>query len=172
MVLMTQGNKMNPTWPRLLCAGALALTSLLAHAQYSWLDDKGSRVFSDRPPPPGTPPGRILKTPRGLEPRVATPEPAAGAAADKAKEPAVVDKELEFRKRAAQREAEETKAAQEASNKAARNENCNDARDNERALSSGIRISRVNDKGEKEFLSDEERARRMERTRKILKSCS
>ncbi|MGB9108871.1 MAG: DUF4124 domain-containing protein, partial [Telluria sp.] len=62
---ITQGNKMTPTWPRLLCAGALALTSLLAHAQYSWLDDKGSRVFSDRPPPPGTPPARILKAPRG-----------------------------------------------------------------------------------------------------------
>jgi hypothetical protein len=54
---------MNRRWLRLLCAGALALTSLLAHAQYSWLDDKGTRVFSDRPPPPGTPPSRILKAP-------------------------------------------------------------------------------------------------------------
>jgi hypothetical protein len=152
---------MNPTWLRLLCAGALALTSLFAHAQYSWLDDKGLRVFSDHPPPPGTPPGRILKTPRGLEPRAQAQDAA----------PAPADKELEFRKRTAQREADEKKAAQEAENKAARAENCDAARENERTLSSGIRVSRVDEKGEKVFLTDEERAQRLERARKTLTSC-
>ena len=154
---------MNPTWLRLMCAGALALTSLLAHAQYSWLDDKGSRVYSDRPPPPGTPPARILKTPRGLEPRAAATEaaPAAG----------VADKELEFRKRTLQREADDKKAAQDASNKAAKDESCNDARETERSLNSGMRISRIDEKGEKVFLTDEERATRLERAQKTLKSC-
>jgi hypothetical protein len=156
---------MKPTWLRLLCAGALALTSLLAHAQYSWLDDKGTRVFSDRPPPPGTPPARILKTPRGLEPREQAPEAAPATAS------AAVDKEGEFRKRTAQRDAEEKKAAQEAANKAARDENCDTARENERTLISGIRISRVDEKGEKVFLTDEERASRLERAQKTLKSC-
>jgi hypothetical protein len=165
---------MNRTWLRLTCAGALALTSLLAHAQYSWIDDKGSRVFSDRPPPPGTPPARILKTPRGFEPRAQRPEaaPAAAAgAADKAKEPLLADKELEFRKRTAQREADDKKAAQEASDKATKAENCDAAREAERSMSSGMRISRVDEKGEKVFLTDEERAQRLERARKLLASC-
>jgi hypothetical protein len=164
---------MNRTWLRLLCLGALALTSLLAHAQYSWIDDKGSRVFSDRPPPPGTPLDRILKTPRGLEPRPALLEanPAAPAAAAKAA-PTLAEKEEDFRKRNAQRDTDEKKAAQEASNKAAKLENCGIARETERAANSGMRMSRVDEKGEKVFLTDEERAQRLERARKILKSCS
>jgi hypothetical protein len=169
---MMQGNKMNPTWLRLFCAGALALTSLVAHAQYSWLDDKGSRVYSDRPPPPGTPPERILKTPRGLEPRApeTAPAPATGPA-DKARTPAPADKEEEFRKRALQREADDKKAEQEASNKAAKDESCNDARETERSLSSGMRISRIDEKGEKVFLTDAERASRLERAQKTLRTC-
>jgi hypothetical protein len=154
---------MNRTWLRLSCAGALALTSLLAHAQYSWLDDKGMRVFSDRPPPAGTPSERILKTPHGLEPRAPQPESAPATT--------LADKELEFLKRTQQREAEEKKAAQDASSTAAKLENCGIARDSERAVNSGMRMSRMNEKGEKVFLTDEERAQRLERARKILKSC-
>jgi hypothetical protein len=165
---------MNRYWPRLLCAGALALTSLLAHAQYSWLDDKGMRVFSDRPPPPGTPPQRILKTPHGLEPRAAlaeaAPAPANGAPA-KASAPTLADKDAEFRKRSLQREADEKKTAQEASNKAAKDENCGYARDTADTVNSGMRMTRVGANGEKVYLSDEERAQRLERAQKVLKSC-
>ena len=172
-------NPMIRSWPRLLCAGALALTSLIslsAHAQYSWLDEKGARVFSDRPPPPGTPLDRILKMPRGLDPRPAQTEtPSAATAADEQKAPApaltLAKREAEFRKRAAQREAEEQKAAQEASNKASKDESCQVARENERALASGVRMSRIGDKGEQVVLTDEERARRLERTQRTLKSC-
>jgi hypothetical protein len=159
---------MKRVWLRLTCAGALALTTLLAHAQYSWLDDKGTRVFSDRPPPPGTPPARILKTPRGFEPQTQAPEAAPAAAATTA---TTADKELEFSKRMAQRAADDKKAAQEASNKAAKAENCEAAREAERSMSSGMRISRVDEKGEKVILTDEERAQRLERARKLLASC-
>lgn len=150
---------------RLLCAGVLALTSLLAHAQYSWIDAKGTRVFSDRPPPPGTPPERILKTPRGIDPRPAQPEAAKPA-------PTLAEQDEAFRKRSAQREADEKKASQDAENKAAREENCGIARDTERAVDAGMRMSRLNEKGEKVYLSDEERAQRLERARQVLKSCS
>ena len=174
---------MNRSWPRLLCAGALALTSLIplgAHAQYSWIDDKGARVFSDRPPPPDTPLDRILKMPRGLDPRPAQLEaapttppasPAATAPADKARPPTLAERDADFHKRAVQREADEKKAAQEAEKKAANVENCEIARASERAASSGMRISRIDAKGEKVFLTDEERAQRLERARKVLKSC-
>jgi hypothetical protein len=87
---------MNSRWLRLLCAGALALASVLAHAQYSWVDDKGLRVFSDRPPPPGTPSERILKAPRGLE-STALPAPESAAPVI----PEWKKREAEFRKRMA-----------------------------------------------------------------------
>jgi len=174
---------MNRPWLRPLCAGALALTSLIslsAHAQYSWVDDKGGRVFSDRPPPPDTPVERILKMPRGLDPRPAQPEaapataaasPAAAGTADKSKPLTLAERDADFRKRAAQREADEKKAAQESSKKAASTENCEIARESERAVNSGMRISRVDANGEKVFLTDEERAQRLESARKVLKSC-
>jgi hypothetical protein len=180
VAVITQGNKMNRPWLRLLSIGALALLSQLAHAQYSWIDDKGVRVFSDRPPPPGTPDGRILKMPRGLDQRPEQANPAAAppavpaaspSAPDKTAAPTLAARDADFRKRAAQREADEQKAAQEAANKAAKDENCRIARENERALASGMRISRVDEKGERVMLSDEERAQRLERSQRNLKSC-
>jgi hypothetical protein len=98
------------------------------------------------------------------------PAPAAGGSAEAATA-TLADKELEFRKRTQQREAEEKKAAQDASSTAAKLENCAVARDSERAVNSGMRMSRLNEKGEKVFLTDEERAQRLEGARKILKSC-
>jgi len=99
---------MNARCARQLCGGALALSSLLAHAQYSWIDDKGMRVFSDRPAPPGTPAERILKAPRGMD---AAPLPAAAPA------PAVPDaapewkqREEEYKRRSALQAGEEEKA--------------------------------------------------------------
>jgi len=168
---------MNRYWPRLLCTCTLALLSQLAHAQYSWLDDKGTRVFSDRPPPPGTPAERILKMPRGLAPRDLQAEPAPASAAslpapaDKARPPTLAERDADFRKRAAQREVDEKKAAEEASKKTAGTENCEVARESERALNTGARLSRVDARGEKVFLSDEERAQRLARAREVLKSC-
>ncbi|RYE66283.1 MAG: DUF4124 domain-containing protein, partial [Oxalobacteraceae bacterium] len=67
-------------WRRACLTGALMLLAQLAHAQYSWLDDKGTRVFSDRPPPSGTPAARILQMPRSAA-------PAAVAAGDAGKAP-------------------------------------------------------------------------------------
>jgi hypothetical protein len=169
---------MHPTrqsWPRLLCAGALALSSLIslgAHAQYSWIDDKGARAFSDRPPPPGTPLDRILKMPRGLDPRAAQAENGApAAAAEKPKAPTLAERDTDFRQRAAKREAEEQKAAQEAANKASKQENCELARENERAFTAGVRMVRVDEKGERVVLTDEERAQGLKRAQRNLKSC-
>jgi hypothetical protein len=49
---------------RYLIAIILLLAAGAANAQWSWIDDKGVRQLSDRPPPPGTPASRILKAPR------------------------------------------------------------------------------------------------------------
>ena len=163
-------------WPRLLRAGApmlLAMMAQLAHAQYSWLDEKGTRVFSDRPPPPGTPSSRILKAPRmtgspGASP--SSPAPAE-AAAEAPKTPTLAERDADYRKRAAQREDTERKSALEAERKARLAESCESTRQYEAQLMSGERVARANRNGEREFLSDEERARLLDRTRRALAEC-
>jgi hypothetical protein len=158
-------------WLRPLCACALALTSLLAHAQYSWIDDHGVRVFSDRPPPPGTPPGRILKTPRGLEP-AAEPASAAAPAASGTPAPAPDWKvrEAEFRERSARRDKEEREL--EAQRRKDRDAECSWARGAQRELTIARRLEWKNSKGEPELMSDADRARELEKVQRILPGCS
>ena len=91
----------------LLAAVAVSAPAL---AQYSWIDDHGTRVFSDRPPPPGTPPSRILKAPRSAS----AAEPTATAEPAKPTAPTLADRDADFRKRAAERDADGRKAAEEA----------------------------------------------------------
>lgn len=62
---------------RRAAAVAMLLAAGLAQAQFVWVDPKGVRHYSDQPPPPGTPPARILKAP-GL-PTISV-QPAAPAA--------------------------------------------------------------------------------------------
>jgi len=64
----------SPTLLRRVAAVALLFTAGLAQAQFVWVDPKGVRHYSDQPPPPGTPPARILKAP-GLTMPAAQPVP-------------------------------------------------------------------------------------------------
>jgi hypothetical protein len=167
---------MNRPSPRLMFAGALMLLAQLApqfaHAQYSWIDEKGTRVFSDRPPPPGTPSSRILKAPHRLDtPSDNAAADAAAAPADKPKPPSLAEREADYRKRQAQRQEDEKKAQEEAGRKAAQQEMCSNARQEERQLASGMRISEMQANGERGYISDEERARRLARARQALAEC-
>ena len=149
----------------LLLLAAVAV-SAPALAQYSWIDDHGTRVFSDRPPPPGTPPSRILKTPRGAAATEATP-----AEATRPTAPTLADRDADFRKRAAEREADERKVEQDAQRKADNDAQCAAARRSEVVLTSGVRIADMDDKGERVFVTDEEKARRLVQVRRVLAGC-
>jgi hypothetical protein len=155
---------MNQLW-RLLPLAALALLPQFAHAQYSWLDDKGTRVFSDRPPPPGTPAARILKAPRGYETADA---PAAAPTAAPA-EPDWKKRELEYRERSAQREKDAREA--DTQRRPERDAQCSWARDAQKQLGTARRLEWKNKKGELETISDEDRAREQERVKQILSDC-
>jgi hypothetical protein len=173
---------MNVRWLRLLCAGALtlsSLTSLLAHAQYSWIDEKGSRVFSDRPPPPGTPASRILKSPGGLAP--AAPLPAAGAGSDAgtsagAAKAAVPDwklREEDYKKRSEVRaKEEETERVVAARNRSEHAADCEWARGTITQLDRVRRLEWTNKQGKREVMSDEDRNAERARAQKILQSCA
>jgi hypothetical protein len=159
---------MNRPWLQVLCAGALALTSLLAHAQYSWLDDKGTRVFSDRPPPPGTPPARILKAPHGMEPAPLAP------AADTA-QAAMPDwklREEDYKKRSAQRAREEEKEQQAlARQRGDHIVECSWARGAQMQLARARWLEWTNKKGKREIMSEADRRGEQERAQKILSHC-
>ncbi|MGJ7918675.1 DUF4124 domain-containing protein [Massilia sp. LXY-6] len=159
-------------WLRPLCACALALTSLLAHAQYSWIDGHGTRVFSDRPPPPGTPPGRILKAPRGLEPAA---EPAAASAAPATPATPATPapdwrvRETAFRERAIKRDQEEREA--QAKGRQEHEAECAWARGAQGQLTIARRVEWKNRKGEPELMSDADRARELDKVQRILPGC-
>jgi hypothetical protein len=171
-------NLMSLSWPRLLCLGTLALLSQLAHAQYSWIDDKGMRVFSDRPPPPSTPAERILKAPRGVELAApaaagsAEPAAASGAASAAAKPaaPTWTEREADYRKRTAAREkadqlAEDKRRTEHASE-------CAWARGTQQDLTTSRRLARTNAKGERVEMSDDDRAVEMKKVQRTLQGCS
>lgn len=154
----------------------LALTCVLplsALAQWQWIDKSGRRVYSDQAPPPEVPAKNILKGSNG---RTIAPPPetsaavAAPAATPAASAPKVVgrDKELEARKKQAEAAEAEKKKAQEREVAEARTENCKRAREAKATLDSGIRLSRVNDKGEREILDDAQRAAEGQRLQVII----
>jgi hypothetical protein len=172
---------MTRLWRRALFTGALLLLAQLApqlaHAQYSWIDAKGTRVFSDRPPPPGTPASRILKGPRVLAPALAAPDPGTGpvhpdAATAKPKAPpSLAEQDAAFRQRQLKRDEDARKAQTTAEQKAALEERCASARQEERLVTSGVRVSGVDARGERYFLTDEDKARRAAVARRALLDC-
>lgn len=158
-----------------LLAASMALSALFtpatAVAQYVWLDEKGTKQFSDMPPPPSVPPSRILKQPgdgSAAAPREVTEEKQ--AAPSKA-EPSIAEKNAEFRKRKAEQADKEKKAAEETERAAEKAKNCERAREYQRTLDSGERIVRRDNNGERAFLTDEQRTQEARHTRKILDDC-
>lgn len=141
---------------------------LAASAQWQWIDQSGSKVFSDRAPPPDIPAKNILRQPGGVARNAPVAAPAAPASAASAPKISGVDKALEEKKKqadateAAQRKAEQDK------NTAARAENCARARQSKANFDSGIRIARTNDKGEREILDDAARASETKRLQDVM----
>ena len=157
-------------WLALVCA--LGLCSA-AQAQWKWRDKDGRVTASDLPPPRDVADKDIL-----ARPLVAKPAPeraASAAAAASAKGPASpasapADRELEARKKAAEQDKATKLKAEEGRVAAQRADNCRRARSQLSALESGVRIARINDKGEREILNDESRADEMRRAREITVS--
>ncbi len=153
---------------RSLITLAACLYALSASAQWTWLDKDGRKVFSDRPPPADVPEKNVLKRPgnRGTSP-LAAPAPApAPAAAPTAT--AGVDKSLqEKRKQAEEAEAAKRKAEEER-NARIMAENCSRARQAKSGLDSGARMSRINEKGEREFLDEAALAAESQRLQGII----
>lgn len=142
------------TFTQRLFAAALLACCGTAHAQWAWKDANGRPVYSDQPPPSSVPTARIFKAPRGQMPE---------APSDPKPSPTLAERNAAYEQRRAAAAEASTKQADEAKASAARSTNCENARSNQRALDSGSRIARFNDKGEREFLTDAQRAEESKR---------
>ena len=152
----------------------LALT-LPALAQWKWRDKAGQTQYSDLPPPANTAEADILLRPNAGQRRAAAAPLAAATASDAASgaprlAPKASEPELEAKRRKAEEEAAAKKKADEARAAVARADNCVRAKAQLRTMESGIRVTRTNEKGEREFLDDAARAAEAQRSRGVVAS--
>jgi hypothetical protein len=161
-----------------LCFAALATHPAWAQqspSQWKWRDASGQLHVSDMPPPASVPSNAILERPTDVRRNgraVSPPAPAKASegAASAARPAPGTDAELEARrKRAEDEKAAQQKVAQE-KDAAVRAENCARARGHLAALNDGLRMTRTNEKGEREVLDDKVRAEEMQRARSVIAS--
>ena len=148
-------------------AGIAALTALLllpaaAHAQaYKWRDEKGSVVYSDKPPPSNIPPGNILQAPKLKQsaPDVVGAKGGVASGGAKAAAPlSLAEREAESKKRGAEAAKKSAADAQKTEQENARLEVCKQLRAQLASLDSGQRQRRFNEKGEPYVLDDSQLA--------------
>lgn len=172
----------------ILIAAALSACSHSVFAQWQWVDDSGRKVFSDRPPPEHIAPKNILKQPthaaRPAQPAATSASNAedsnAASAADTPAAAPQVDADLQAQKakqEAQQKAEEEAKRKQEeaqrkkeeAQQAKARQENCARARSTQSTIESGVRLSHTNAKGERGFMSEEQRQAELKNAQEAIK---
>jgi len=157
-------------------AAALGLMLACSAAQaqlYHYKDANGRTVYSDSPPPAGTPPGNIMKAPKVTQPVAPAPTPAGGEAkpavgnnpnapgAEKDKKDGpktTAEREADYKKR----QAEAEKKAKEDAEKVAADQNrqarCAALQQNVAAMQSGQRMRKFDANGQPYFIEDNERA--------------
>jgi hypothetical protein len=164
---------------------ALAAAAPDASAQFQWKDENGRMVYSDMAPPNSIAPSAVIRSPGRAAAVNAPSAPAnAGEASGAAQgavqaapaarpptaaAPSAADRELEFRKRRMERADAERKATDATQQAQRRTSACEDARSSVRTLESGMRVSRVNEQGEREAISESQRASRLDAARRDVK---
>jgi len=168
----------------ILRVAALALTLVAgayaagAAAQWAWKDDNGRLVYSNLPPPasvkstqivrqPGPNSGLVLPAPDADAPRAA----AAPAASNAPK--TIAERDADFRKRQQERAESDRKAQDEQQKIAQKAADCERSRGYLKALEDGVRITRTDASGNREYLDDAQRAAETDRIRKaVAQFCS
>ena len=141
-----------------------------AHAQWKWRDKNGHIQYSDIAPPAGTPDASILQRSAAATVRVVPIEVAASGASGAASGvvPKAMEPELEAKRKKAEQEKADKLKAEGAQRAAKQAENCARAKGYLRTLQDGVRITRSNDKGEREYLDDKGRADETQRTQSVI----
>ncbi|MBV7534998.1 DUF4124 domain-containing protein [Duganella sp. sic0402] len=153
----------------LTLAAALLAISPLATAQYIWIDDKGFKQLSDRPPPPSVAENRILKSPG--KPVFNPYAPAESEPAAIKAPPTIAERNADFNKRQAATAEAARSAASEAQHTIDKAANCDAARKNQLALDQGLRLSTFDQNGERGYMNDAQREDLRKNTQKVLVDC-
>jgi hypothetical protein len=155
--------------------GALLIATLCtpALAQWKWRDKNNQVQYSDLPPPQGVPDSSILQRPAAVNRRpvpavAASPAQAAASATSGLAPVKVVEPELEAKLRKEEQEKAAKAKAEAEKLSAQKADNCNRARLQLRGLEDGLRVARVNQKGEREVLDEKARAEEVTRTRDTI----
>jgi hypothetical protein len=141
--------------------GLLLLLLPLAFAavsqpMYKWVDEKGVTHYSETPPPDG----------KAQKVEVKPSGPAGGAAAPENWK----QRELDARQKRLERgQREEKEKAEEHNASATRTNRCNRARRGLQVLERQVPVYEFNDKNEKVYITDEDRAREIEEWKKIIR---
>lgn len=153
-------------------------------AQYQWRDGNGRMVFSDQPPPPEVDPTKVIRRDTGrLNPPASTSAGSArppeggstGTSANAKAAPAAsapesfADRQLEAKRKAQEKADAERKKKEQADQEAKVARACEEMRSEVRTLETGMRVARVNAQGEREFLSDEDRNKRIDTVRRDMR---
>ena len=157
--------------------------ALSASAQWQWIGKDGRKVFSDRPPPADIQEKDIVKQPGGKKGHPVAPtapvegtEGAVAAAPPTGKAdpnmPKISGKDAELQAKKKKLEEEETakKKAEEEKMAKGKADNCERAKKGLASFQSGVRISTVNAKGEREFMDENARATESKRLQGIVDS--
>lgn len=145
----------------------LILSSAPAVADLSkWVDENGKVHYSDQPPPANV----KAKTLRSTSDTPLPLASASGVAASSAP-PAVktiAEREAELKKAQKAKKEAADKAAQEQARKDIENANCAAAQQSLRALQDGMRMVEIDAKGERSYISDEQRQQRIAKTQQDI----
>lgn len=152
----------------LIIAFAVASTATLppVHAQtYQWKDAAGRTIISDTPPP-ATSGARSIGAQTPALVREGGEEKASSAPRSTA------EKDMEFRKRQQEAREKAGKAEKEQEVARERQENCERARRNLATLESQQPLASVDDQGQRQLMSGDQRAREIELARRyVAESC-
>jgi hypothetical protein len=166
-----------------LVAIALSVVSLAlcvpltAHAQWKWRDSNGRLHASDLPPPITVAEKDILQRPgppRATVAGSASAAPTAGSAsaasATVPRQRTAQERDVEQRQKAETQDKLARKTAEDERLAGQRKDNCQRAREAVATLESGQRVARISASGEREILTDAQRADDLRRARSVAAS--
>jgi hypothetical protein len=164
---------MKPTFVKqgIFLAGLLMSTCALA--QFVWIDEHGVKQFSDTAPPSNIPKDHILKQPGRDVPRRSEASAPDAASVDADKAPATVaEKNADYNKRKALQAEKDKKTAEETKRKETDAANCARAKQYLDTLNSGVRMKTAGSDGQQTFMSDDDRAKELQRAQQALADCN
>ena len=163
--------KASKGWPHLIGLGVLLLAvSAAASAQttYRWDDADGQTHYSDQPPPTGALNVKVIKDSGFDSGDQYESEDSFEDSTASGGEPSYREQEAKFQERQAKRAEQQAEAEKEKLAAAERKKNCELARGNYNTVSVGGRITRIDENGERVYLSDDEIKQKTVEARKVM----